>query len=130
MEESLLHSAQQGDIVWNLACAHHRPLCHTTLLQLSQPGGSLLDLLLSTPLGEDSTGAKYYHLPGYAADLRVYKQLPGGGSSIGQVQWATQATTLQQLQAWDSQLASSSDARDQALRAALAQVRCVCSNEG
>jgi hypothetical protein len=51
----------------------------------------------------------------------VYKCLQGSSSSNGQVQWATHAADLQQLQQWAGQLASSSDSREQALHAALVQ---------
>jgi hypothetical protein len=80
----------------------------------------LLALLCSRPLGQDASGATYHHLTGSPADLRVYK-CPQGSSSNGQVQWATQAANLQQLQAWAGQLASSSDSREQALHAAVVQ---------
>jgi hypothetical protein len=88
--------------------------------QLSQPDGDLLALLCSRPLGADASGATYHHLPGLAADPRVYKCLQGS-SCNGQVQWATQAADLQQLQQWAGRLASSSDSREQALRAAVVQ---------
>ncbi|KAF6260669.1 hypothetical protein COO60DRAFT_1625674 [Scenedesmus sp. NREL 46B-D3] len=88
--------------------------------QLSRPDGDLLALLRSRPLGHDASGATYHHLPGWRADLRVYRCLQGG-SSNGQVLWATQAADLQQLQDWAGQLASSSDSREQSLHAALVQ---------
>lgn len=94
-----------------------------SVVQLSRPHGDLLSLLCHSPLGMDATGATYHHLPGLPADPRVYKCLQGGSSSSsnGRVQWATQAASLQQLQAWVRQLASSSNSSEQALHAALVQ---------
>jgi hypothetical protein len=140
----VLHNLGLGHYCYFLTLLEHvakPPLCQVltnaspgclacgvfVLLQLSRPQGDLLALLCHSPLGQDASGASYHHLPGLPADLRVYKCLQGSSSSSnGQVQWSTQAATLQQLQAWAGQLASSCDSREQALHAALVQQVSCC----
>eukprot|EP00775_Hariotina_reticulata_P011816 gene11816-11960_t len=76
---------------------------------------SLADLMRRrSALGSSSQGDHYYFIAGPPVDPRLYKEAADGV-------WSTPFTTLEQLQTWEQQLATSSDSSNQALLQALQQ---------